>query len=165
MAEGGGLFPGDAGIRPGGLPMRASARHEGGERNGVLTAIEDFADERPDLRLVVIPAFFGLGILWSTDAPYADALAELLDPWDRNPLLARLEENRVYHLATSHVYLVEAGRRQQRIARLEGVLRRLMDSSAFGVAERLSRLRRRAGIGAEHAAVSKDEIRRALEEG
>ena len=92
------------------------------------------------------------------------ALAELLDPWDRNPLLARLEDNRVYHLANSHVQMVEAGRAQQRAQRLEAVLRRLLDSSAFGVAERLSALRKRAGIGAEHAAVSKDDIRRALDE-
>ena len=164
MVEGGGLFPGIAGIRPGGLPMRASAEREGGPRNGVLTAIEDFAEERPDLRLVIIPSFFGLGILWARDAPYADALAELLDPWDRNPLLERLEENRVLHLSVAHVHFVEAYQRLDKIGRQELVLKRLLDSSAFSVAERLSELRRRAGIAAGSSVVSKDEIRAAMED-
>ena len=44
------------------------------------------------------------------------------------------------------------------------MLRRLLDSSAFAVAERLSRLRARAGVATEQSIVSKDEIRRALED-
>jgi hypothetical protein len=42
------------------------------------------------------------------------------------------------------------------------VLRRLLESSAFSVAERLSRLRRRFGIAEEQSVVSKDEVRRVL---
>jgi hypothetical protein len=42
------------------------------------------------------------------------------------------------------------------------VLRRLLDSSAFAVAERLSRLRRRAGIATEASTISKTDVRRAL---
>jgi hypothetical protein len=159
MVEGGGLFPGDAGIRPGGLPMRASADHEGGERNGVLTAIEDFVGGRDDLRLAVIPAFFGLGVLWSRDAPYAAALAELLDPWDRNPLLERLEANRVLHLASSHWQMVEAARWQQRDARKAELLGRLLESNSISVAQLVSRLRQRG-----EPAFSKDEIRLLLDD-
>ena len=36
-----GLYPGDPGVRLGGLPYPRSAAHEGGPGNGVLTAIED----------------------------------------------------------------------------------------------------------------------------
>ena len=51
---------------------------------------------------------------------------------------------------------------QQKLARQEALLRRLLDSSAFALAERLSRLRKRLGIGRERSAVSKDDVRRAL---
>jgi hypothetical protein len=162
IAEGGGLFPGEPGVRPGGLPYRGAAAHEGGPRNGVLTAVEDFVSGRDDLRLAIVPVFFGLGVVWRRDAPWADALAELLAPYDRNPLLERLEANRVLHLAAAHYQLVEASRFEERAARRGALLQRMLDSSAFGVAERLSRLRRRAGIAPAQSVVSKDEIRRAL---
>jgi Methyltransferase domain len=164
IAEGIGVFPGMSEGRPGGLPYRYPAAREGGARNGVLTAVEDFVAARADLRLAVVPAFFGLGVVWHEGAPYADALAEVLDPWDGNPLLERLEANRVLHLASSHFQMVQAARAGERAARQEAVLRRLLDSSAFAVAERLSRARHRAGIGTEHSVVSKDDIRRALGE-
>jgi hypothetical protein len=162
--EGGGLFPGEPGVRRGGLPYRTPAAREGGPRNGVLTAVEDFVGEHEGLQLAIVPAFFGLGVVWDRSAPYADAVAEVLAPWDRNPLLARLEENRVFHLASSHVNLTEMALAQQKAARQEAVLRRLLESSAFGVAEGLSKLRKRAGVGAEHSVVSKEDIRRALED-
>ena len=162
--EGAGVFPGEPGIRPGGLPYRYAAAREGGPRNGVLTAVEDFVADREGLRLAVVPAFFGLGVVWHERAPYADAVAEILDVWDRNPLLERLEANRVLHLASSHFQLMAAARANERAARQEAVLRRLLDSSAFGVAERLSRLRERVGIARWASVVSKDDIRRALDD-
>ena len=158
----GGLFPGEPGLRPGGLPYPRSAAREGGARNGVLTAVEEFAATREDLRLAVIPAFFGLGVAWSTSAPWADAVAALLGPWDGNGVLSRLEENRVHHIAVAYQRQVETWKAEQRAARQEAILRRLLDSSAFAVAERLSQLRVRAGIAPADGAVSKDEIRRAL---
>lgn len=158
----GGLSPGEPGLTRGGVPYPRSAAHEGGPRNGVLTAVEDFVGSRDALRLVVVPAFFGFGIVWHRDAPWADDLAEILDQWDRNPLLDRLEANRVYHIAQSHSRQVEVWRLQERQARQEAVLRRMLESSAFSIAERLSRLRKRAGVGPTQAVVSKDEIRRAL---
>jgi hypothetical protein len=161
--EGGGLHPEEPGIRFGGLPYRGAAAREGGPGNGVLTAVEDFVAAREGVRLAIVPAFFGLGVAWSTDAPWAGAIAELLEPWDRNPLLARLEANRVFHLAEAHLQVVHAALAQQKAARQEAVLRRLLDSSAFALAERLSRLRRRAGVAPDQSVVSKDEIRRVLE--
>ena len=98
IARGVGLRPGDAGVVRGGLYYDCVAEREGGPRNGVLTAIEDFVGEHPDLRAAVIPAFFGLAAVWHTHAPWADRVARLLAPWDRNPILRRLEENRVLHL-------------------------------------------------------------------
>jgi hypothetical protein len=123
----------------------------------VLTAIEDFIAEREDLRLAVVPAFFGLGLLYERSAPYADALGRQLDPWDGNPLLARLERNRVLHLASSHVQLSLATDAQQRVARLEALLRGMLDSRAFALAERWVRLRE-----PERPPFSRDEIRKAL---
>lgn len=158
----GGLFPGELGIRPGGLPYPRSAAHEGGPHNGVLTAIEDFVAGREELRLAVVPAFFGLGVAWHQGAPWAGDIARILDPWDRNSLISRLEANRVHHLAQGHARLVETWGARERVARQEAVLRRLLDSSAFAVAERLSRLRVRARVATKHSVVSKDEIRRAL---
>jgi hypothetical protein len=61
-----------AGIRPGrdalgrhGLnSMLNNAQHEGGERNGVLTAVEDFISRSPrGWTLTIVPGLYGLGIL------------------------------------------------------------------------------------------------------
>jgi hypothetical protein len=162
IAEGGGLIPGEPGVHHGGLPYRAAAAREGGPRNGVLTAVDDFVAERDDLRLAIVPVFFGLGVVWRRDAAGAEALVDVLEPWDGNPLLTRLEGNRVFHLASAHYQGVQVALAQQRAARQEAVLRRLLDSSAFALAERLSRLRRRVGIAPGAREISREEIRRAL---
>jgi hypothetical protein len=163
MMEGGGLFPGVPGVRAGGLPYKWPAAREGGPRNGVLTAVEDFVAGRDDLRLVVVPSFFGFGVVWDTGAAFSEELGQMLAPWDRSPLLERLEANRVHHLAQGLERLVELWQLRQRQARQEAVLRRLLESSAFRVAERLSRLRVRAGIAPAQSVISRDEIRRALD--
>lgn len=111
------------------------------------------------MRLVVVPAFFGLGVAWERDAPYAAALAKILDPWDRNPLLERLELNRVYHLASVHQQMVRARELEQRNFRQAEVLQKLLKSGALSLAERISKLRHR---GNAEAAISKDDVRRAL---
>jgi hypothetical protein len=159
MVRGGGLFPGEPGIRPGALPMWASATHEGGPRNGVLTAIEDFIADREDLRLAIVPSFFGFGALWQLDAPYAGALAELLDPWDRNPILERLEANRVLHLSSSHFHMVQAAQAGERDRRKGELLQKLLISRSFAVGQLISRLRQRG-----EPAFSKDEITALLDE-
>lgn len=135
VVPGGGLFPGDPGIRPDGLPMWGSAAREGGERNGVLTAVEDFAGER-GLRLAIIPSFFGLGVLWETSAPYADALEDLLGPWDRHPVLQRLEDSRVLFLASAHGAFARDERKYH-------ALRQLLMSRSFRIAQALSRVAHR----------------------
>jgi hypothetical protein len=89
------LAPGEERPVAGGMPFACVAEREGGPANGILTAVEAFLSDRPELRLAVVPAFFGLGFIWHREAPGADSVAELLAPWDRNPIVARLEENRI----------------------------------------------------------------------
>jgi hypothetical protein len=165
VGEKAGIYPGDPGVRTDGLPYPRSATTEGGPRNGVLTAIEDFAATRERMRLAVVPAFFGFAVAWDTGRPYSDRLAALLDPFDRHPVLERLESNRVEQLARQYQLQTEIWALQEQLTRQRAVLQRLLDSSAFGVAERLSQLRARAGIATEQSVVSKDEIRRALSGG
>ena len=101
IAEGVGIAPGSPGITHGGLPSMHVQEREGGERNGVLTAIEDFLAGRPDLEFAILPMFFGLGVCWPRDVRYAESLRSLTAPLDRNPLLARLEWNRVSRWPTA----------------------------------------------------------------
>src|SRR5262245_43010295 len=74
------LEPGNPGTVGRGLPFEWGALEEGGPRNGVMTAIEDFMDEHEGLRLAVIPMFFGCGLLWPEDAPWAEEVAEITRP-------------------------------------------------------------------------------------
>ncbi|HZE67168.1 MAG TPA: class I SAM-dependent methyltransferase [Sporichthyaceae bacterium] len=73
------------------------AEHAGGERNGVLTAVEDAIAEDGDakLRLAVIPAVFGLGVLLRARSQADARLLEALGPWTSSGLLAALENNRI----------------------------------------------------------------------
>ena len=144
MIEGrGGLVPGDPGIATGGLPYPRSAEREGGEHNGVLTAVEDFVASREGVRLVVVPVFFGFGVVWHQDAPYAAELARILDPFDRNPILERLEANRVHQLARVHQTFNELWAERERRAEQE---------AAAAADARVERLRgRRAAVAAAHA--------------
>ncbi len=61
----GGMEPGCSELVEGGFNAgKHNATHEGGPRNGVLTAVEDFVDESTlDLDLVTVPGLFGYGIL------------------------------------------------------------------------------------------------------
>jgi hypothetical protein len=159
IGDTGGISPGQTDVTPGGLPYPRSATQEGGAGNGVLTAIEDFVAEREGVRLCVVHAFFGLGVAWHTHRAWSDKIAGILDPFDRHPVLARLEANRVAQLARGYSRQVELWELQQKLARQQVLLQRLLDSSAFGVAERLSRLRAGAGVATDQPVVSKAEIR------
>lgn len=66
----GGLLPGDPGQHPekGINQGFANALQEGGPRNGVLTAVEDFLEQSGrSLEFVRIPGFHGLGIVHSAE--------------------------------------------------------------------------------------------------
>jgi len=94
-----GVVPGESGVVEGGFRGEggwACALTEGGPRNGVLTAIEDFVPGKEEsLAWAAIPAVFGLGVLFERNAPWSKAVETLLVPYHQNPLLARLEQNRL----------------------------------------------------------------------
>lgn len=158
-AEGGYVFPGVAGVHDGGLIYKWPALTEGGPGNGVLTAIEDSLAGRDDVRFAVVPAFFGLGVIWDRGASYADQLESILGPWDRNPILERLEANRVLHLAAWQRDQARAAWCQERSALKDVFLRKLLASRTLALAISLSRLHR----GGDPA-FTKDEIRPLLPE-
>jgi hypothetical protein len=158
ITEGGGLVPWDPGTTEEGLRYKYPASREGGPGNGVLTAVEDVVAGHPQLRLAVVQAFFGFGAVWDTRAPWADAVAALLDPWDRDPVFERLEADRVLHLATQVVHKVQTDRALARIARQDELLSRLLGSRTLALAERIGRLRRGG-----RAEVSREDVRRVLE--
>lgn len=82
-----------------GMGHFAWALHEGGPRNGVLTAVEDFLVEEHDagreLGFAEIPGVFGLGVLFDVKADWSGRVAEAVFPYHRNKLLGTLEENRL----------------------------------------------------------------------
>ena len=153
------LVPGEPLPVAGGMPFACVAEREGGPANGILTAVEVFTSDRPSLRLAVVPAFFGLGFIWHREAPWADAVAAVLEPWDRNPLLARLEENRIRQMTERYRITKLLDDLEAQSERQRGVLETLLGSRIFAWGERLARLR-----GGEPG-ISREAIRRALGDG
>ena len=162
----------------------AFAIEEGGPANGVLSAVEDFLESRPDLALVKVPCIFGLGVVHQTSAPYAAALARFLQPYSDSPLLERLEVNRlslylrilelqddVYpqledcHLRLSDVATenralwARTAELEAQVGALRGEIEHLLRSRAFSLAEGLSVLTRMRG----GAGVSRQRLRGVLE--
>jgi glycosyltransferase involved in cell wall biosynthesis len=98
----GGILPGVSELsEKGGLNRSyCNALHEGGPRNGVRTAAEDFLQEREGWRLDIIPVMHGLGILRDAEHvkrfPEVGAFVEsLLDSGRFAGLLESLESARV----------------------------------------------------------------------
>jgi methyltransferase family protein len=153
------LVPGNPGTAERGLPFEWGALEEGGPRNGVMTAIEDFMEEHGGVRLAVIPIFFGCGLMWPEDAPWSEAVAGIVEPWDRNPVLERVERTRVAQLVQRHSREQEIDDRLAVSLKLEAAVRRFVDSGAFAAAEWLSKARRRG-----KPAFSRRELSDLLEE-
>jgi len=99
----GGSFPGHSQLVPNrgfrGMGHWAAATHEGGPRNGVRAAVEDFVNDVQvaggNLGYAEVPAVFGLGVLFDLEASWSKNLAQLLAPYHDNRLLRSLEENRL----------------------------------------------------------------------
>ena len=163
IAAGGGLHPDEPGIRFGALPYRSAAAREGGPGNGVLTAVEDFVAARDG------PAAGGRpGVLRPRRrlGPRRAVGRRRRPPcWSRGPA-ARCSHGSRPTASTTWPRRTSSSsppcRRSSAWRAATPCCSRLLESSAFGLAERLSRVRLRLGIGREHAAVSKAEIRRAL---
>lgn len=80
-----------------GLGAFTWAAQAGGERNGVLTAVEDAVAEAgaDDWYLEVVPAVFGFGFVMRKKAPGAKKIMEQLHPYTSSKLIATLEANRI----------------------------------------------------------------------
>lgn len=92
-----GAVPGEADLQPVGFSPAgrwAYAKRAGGPRNGVLSAVEDVIRDHEELELHVVPAVFGVGVVFSSAARWAPAVREIIEPY-RLPLIERLEKNRV----------------------------------------------------------------------
>ncbi len=68
---------------------------EGGPRNGVLTAVEDFLRGHDELAYYEVPVVFGVGFVFAKAAPYAEQIEALLAPWHGSALARSLENNRL----------------------------------------------------------------------
>ena len=70
-----------------------------GPRNGVLTAVEDFlAANAQSCGSAIVAPFFGLGGGLAPAGALGPALETAIAPWDRNPVLERVEAKRIDHL-------------------------------------------------------------------
>lgn len=86
-----GLRPGVEGIvEEGGFFPQLYASREGGPRNGVLTAVEDFLERtKQQLELLKIPGLYGLGSLVPSRLKENDELVKILETWDLPPSVFR----------------------------------------------------------------------------
>jgi hypothetical protein len=103
----GGVMPGQNDVQEDGFKgedsdyQYATATHEGGKQNGVLTAVEDFIakHDEDNWKLVTIPAVFGMGILYRPNTLPKEAVSRLgtletgLDSF--SALIGVLEKNRL----------------------------------------------------------------------
>ena len=129
---------------PGGLPYRWAAAREGGPRNGVLTAVEDFVAARDGPAARGRPRVLRPRRGLAQEAPWADALAER----SSSPGTATRcsSGSRPTGCSTSPPRTSRWSRRRRRASAPHSrrrVLRRLLDSSAFA--------RRRAPLAAARA--------------
>jgi hypothetical protein len=110
--------------------MAAVASHEGGPRNGVLTAVEDFLKSEGGQGWVFrwTPIFFGFGILVRESTLLSgkiSALVERFDAFDRvREVIGPLEFNRLRLLQTTNVKWTESAAKDRRINEMESRLRR-----------------------------------------
>ncbi|MBN8605803.1 MAG: class I SAM-dependent methyltransferase [Caulobacterales bacterium] len=110
-----------------GLPFQPVKLREGGPRNGVLTAAEDFRAARgARWRYWSIPLFFGLGVLWDGEAVTVEEDMHLLEigraMQAAAPLMASAELNRLMMLIKLQSAGVIWKRQRERIIELESRL-------------------------------------------
>jgi len=72
------------------------ALQEGGPRNGVLTAVEDFLQATPTKYYWFhLPVILGLGVLVDESHPLAKEMVEYFKPFHDNPVMALVERDRI----------------------------------------------------------------------
>lgn len=78
------------------------ALREGGPRNGVLTAVEDFVKStKSQYYWVFIPAFLGLGALIHASHPLIANIVEFYQPYHNNAFMAQMENDRINNYVTA----------------------------------------------------------------
>lgn len=108
--------------------MAAVAPREGGPRNGVLTAVEDFLKSEGGRGWVFrwTPIFFGFGVLVRESTLLSgklSVLVERFDAFDRvREVLGPLEFNRLRLLQTANVKWTDSAAKDRRIGELESRL-------------------------------------------
>lgn len=79
-----------------GMGAFTMACHAGGERNGVLTAVEDaIAHSGDGWRLCVVPAVFGMGVMVREALPGSAGIIKGIQPYCNSHLIATMENNRI----------------------------------------------------------------------
>ncbi|MGS2720418.1 class I SAM-dependent methyltransferase [Paraglaciecola aestuariivivens] len=79
-----------------GMGHFAIATQAGGDKNGVMCAVNDFLAQHSDAySFYNIPAVFGLGILVPKSHKFHNEIHSIVLPYVDNPLLKKLEENRL----------------------------------------------------------------------
>ncbi len=125
---------GDGGMNP----TMCNALVEGGPRNGVMTAVDDFVAEHPEpLRVIVLPIYFGLAIVVSQariDAhPELATVLDRLESSDgRYDLMELAEETRIDAMMFQHTVFY------QREQVLEQTARRYLDLLKAAVLDELN---------------------------
>jgi cephalosporin hydroxylase/GT2 family glycosyltransferase len=162
-----GMRPGVSSVVYGGLNRHmANARNEGGPRNGVMTALDDFVAEHVQaLRVVIVPIFFGLAIVAENRVlatrPELAALFDHLESAEGQRALLDLGERiRVDEAILTQTWLEKLEQDVQRRADgyLELVKRMLLDERSLQHELRVSYLLGLRGAQAD-AGVLRDPVR------
>lgn len=137
----------------------AYAVFEGGPRNGVCTALEDFLGAHPEYRAMALPCIFGLALVFPSDAPWAAKLDAVAARYDGDPLLARMESNRIrLYLEVLRLNDDLSAERRTRAALVAGLEQRIDGlMTSISIAEELARRER---MSRERAEAELEEHRR-----
>ena len=139
------------------------AIEEGGPRNGVLTAVEDFVAKDEDRSLTVIPAMHGLAVVTTSATP--ESVLELLAPFDPSSpvasLLASVERGRVMSETKARNLLKASKREAERVQGLESQLANVSDQVVSAEQRRRAAEEALAGIRSHPVLRAVRPVRRA----
>jgi O-antigen biosynthesis protein len=143
---------------------------EGGNANGVLTAVEDFVGERKGWSHLALPGLHGVGLVWPDAVPERKpALAELLEHLNSPAFLSAWAAEIELHRLHAIVELTRQRRRANRLAaraeEAESELRQASEASELseGDTSRLEAVAARRADEAQRAGRMAEELRENLE--